>query len=69
MENVYNFLDKLLKNNDSLVIGVSGGPDSMCLLNILISYKDKLNLKIICAHVNHGLRKESEEEAEFVKDF
>ena len=61
------FLDNLLKSEDTIVIGVSGGPDSMCLFHVLKSYQDKLNLKIICAHVNHGLRKESDEEAIFVK--
>ena len=36
-----------------LQFGVSGGPDSICLLNIL----EKLNYNIIVAHVNDGLRK------------
>lgn len=63
------FLDNLLQIDDSVVVGVSGGPDSMCLLNVLISYKNKFNLKIICAHVNHNLRKESASEAEFVKEY
>lgn len=63
------FLEKLFNNNDTIVIACSGGPDSMCLLNLVNSYKEEYNLKIICAHVNHGLRKESEEEKEFVKEY
>ena len=52
-------------NNETVVVATSGGPDSMCLLNLI---KDT-NLKIICAHVNHKLREESEEEAIMVKDY
>ena len=60
MKEVLNFLNNLLKENDTIVIATSGGPDSMCLLSILNSLKDKYKLKLICAHVNHGLRSESE---------
>ncbi|MEG2620505.1 MAG: tRNA lysidine(34) synthetase TilS [Bacilli bacterium] len=62
MEDVYEYLKNniLLKATDSLVVAVSGGPDSMALLFILKSmYKDN---KIICAHVNHRLREESNQE-------
>ena len=41
----------------------------MCLLHVLNSLKEKYDLKIICAHVNHGLREESKKEAEFVKAY
>ena len=63
------FLNRILKNADVIVLGISGGPDSMCLLDVLMSLKEKYNLKLICAHVNHGLRKESEEEKEFIKNY
>lgn len=69
MKETLDFLNNLLKKNDSVVVGISGGPDSMCLLYALISLKEKLNLKIICAHVNHNLRKESEVEAEYLKKY
>lgn len=45
---------KYLKKGDTLIVGVSGGPDSMCLLHLLINLKEKLDLKIIVAHVNHN---------------
>ena len=67
MYDVYKFLDNYLNNNDVVVCATSGGVDSMSLLDILI--KSKKNLKIICAHVNHNLRKESFEEYEFVKNY
>lgn len=63
------FLDSLLKKKDTVVLAISGGPDSMYLANLLLTYKEKLNLKIIIAHVNHSLRKQSEEEEIFVKKY
>ncbi len=64
MEEVYNFIRNNigLKMDDSVVIGVSGGPDSMTLLYIMNEFKKNMNLKIICAHINHNVRKESEQE-------
>lgn len=48
--------------NNYVVIGVSAGPDSMCLLNIL----QKKTNKIIVCHINHNVRKESIEEEEYI---
>jgi tRNA(Ile)-lysidine synthase len=50
----------LINNGDRIVIGVSGGPDSICLLHILNSLKDTLNFKIYVAHINHMIRQEAE---------
>lgn len=64
MEEVYEFIrTKIgLKPNSTIVIGVSGGPDSMALLHIMNEFKNTFGLKIICAHVNHNVREESEQE-------
>lgn len=64
MEEVYNFIKKdiELKSDDVIVIGVSGGPDSMALLYIMNEFKNKIGFKIVCAHVNHNKRVESEQE-------
>lgn len=60
----------LLKKDDSVLVAVSGGPDSMCLLNSLINLKEKLKIKEIkVAHVNHMLREEAETETKYVEDF
>ena len=59
----------MLQDGDKVVIGVSGGPDSMTLLNILNNLKEKLNINLYVAHINHMIRKEADEETEYVKDF
>ena len=69
MDDTLKFLNNLLSLNDKVVIAVSGGPDSICLLHILISLKDKYNLDLICAHVNHNVRKNSKNDEEFVRKF
>lgn len=65
MEQSLNFIDSLDIKTDYLIVGCSGGPDSMCLLNLL----HKNNYKVICAHVNHNIRKESDNEYKFVQDY
>ena len=67
MKETVAYLNSLLKDNDKVVVGLSGGPDSMCLLDILLSLNKKI--EIICAHINHNIRKESAEEEKFVKDY
>ena len=64
MQKVVNFLENelCLKENDVIVLGNSYGPDSMALLNVLLNIRKKINIKIIIAHVNHNLRKESAKE-------
>ena len=46
-EQVYNLINKynLINDGDRIVVGVSGGPDSICLLHVLNSLKEKLNIK------------------------
>ena len=48
----------MLENCCNLIVGISGGADSVCLLSVLSAYitKNKLPIQIIAAHVNHGLR-------------
>lgn len=67
MEETINYLNTFLQENDTIVIGLSGGPDSMCLLHILKNLSHKLN--IICAHINHNIREESTEEAAYLKKY
>ncbi len=56
---------QLIEKDDKLVVGVSGGPDSMCLLHIL----KELSIKLVVAHINHGIRDEAIEDEEYVKQY
>jgi len=50
-----------------IVVGVSGGPDSVCLLDVLAKLAPKYGLELTVAHVNYGLRgKDSNKDEEFV---
>ena len=68
MNDVYNFIENLSIKNKTIVLAISGGPDSMFLLNIFLKLKERYNLKIIVAHVHHNIRKESDYEAEKLKN-
>lgn len=68
---VYNCIRKykLIKEGDKIVVGVSGGPDSICLLHVLNLLKKKINVQIYVAHINHMIRDEAESETEYVQEF
>ena len=62
----YNMLQK----GDFIVVGVSGGADSMLLLSYLMQIKNELNLRILAANVEHGIRgEESVSDSRFVESF
>lgn len=69
MKRVIEFIKENVENSSTVIVACSGGPDSMCLLNLLNELKDDLELKIVVAHVNHKVRMESEKEAEEVKKY
>ena len=69
MTEVYKILEKLNIKNKNVVAAISGGPDSMFLLEALLKFKDKFNYTIIVAHVHHNLREESDEEALKLEDY
>ena len=47
---------ELINIGDGIVVGLSGGPDSVCLLNLLVSIREEFNLKLAAVHINHMLR-------------
>lgn len=62
----YNMLSK----GDRVLIGVSGGADSIALLEFFVSVKEKYDLDICVAHIEHGIRGEdSVSDAEFVENY
>ena len=50
--------NNLIQNGDKVLVALSGGPDSVCLLNILFNLRNDFNIEIAGAHVNHMLRGE-----------
>lgn len=66
MEELYSFFSNNIEDEEYVVVGVSGGVDSMVLISLL---NNKTKSKIVCAHVHHNLREESDEELEFVKEY
>ncbi|MFC2044622.1 ATP-binding protein, partial [Chloroflexota bacterium] len=70
-QKVLGFIQKhhLISPGQQLLVAVSGGPDSVCLLHILIKLQDKLKANLHIAHLNHQLRgSESEADARYVAD-
>ncbi len=68
MQNVLNFIkeNKLIVPGERIGVGVSGGSDSMALVHILHSLRDELDIDVIAICVDHGIREESRDEANFV---
>ena len=73
---------ELINDGDKIVVAVSGGPDSICLLNILKNIQKEKSIlttskktytnpsfEIIVAHVNHMIRKEASEDEQYVKNY
>ena len=72
-QKVLNTIKKynLIKDGDRVVVGVSGGPDSISLLDILNKIKNEklINFEIICVHINHQIREEANDDELFVQDY
>lgn len=61
----------LIEDGDKIVLGVSGGPDSISMLNILKEIKDEQSIKfeIYVAHINHMIREEAIDDEKYVEDY
>ena len=70
---VWNTIKKyhLIEKGDILVLGVSGGPDSMTMLDILLKVKqaNQISFDFVVAHVNHMIREEAKEDEAYVKNY
>lgn len=63
--------NRLILNGDKIVLGVSGGPDSISMLNILRELKEggTLQFSMVVAHINHMIREEAVEDEKYVEDY
>lgn len=60
----------MIEAGEKIVLGVSGGPDSMCMLNVFMNlYQKGPSPVVLVAHINHQLRKEADEEEQYVRKF
>jgi tRNA(Ile)-lysidine synthase len=58
----------MIQPGETVIVAVSGGPDSVCLLHILYRLREELHMKLVVAHLDHGLRpQEDEAETELVR--
>ena len=64
----YILKEGLIKKGDRVILGVSGGADSVCLLYLLASLRQDLGFSLTIAHLDHALRRESGADAKFVKE-
>lgn len=69
-EKMKAFIEKhhLIRPGDELVLGVSGGADSMMLLHYFFLHQKDYHVTLKVAHIHHGLRKAADEEAQFVEE-
>jgi len=70
IQRVYQYMtdNDMLAGSRHIIIGVSGGADSMCLLFVLLVLRDRLDITLNVVHINHGLRgKDSDEDEKFVE--
>ena len=59
----------LIDSGDKIVVGVSGGPDSISLLHLLIKYKQKFGYELVVCHINHLIREDSTDDEIFVENY
>lgn len=70
LDKVKQFINKehLIEDKDTIIAGISGGADSICLLSVLSKLKDEYGLRIIVVHINHQLRLTAERDLKFTKE-
>lgn len=71
-DKIFSLIEKhsMVSSGDTVILAVSGGADSMCLLHFFNKYSRKMDINIIVAHVNHGIRgDEAKRDEDFVLNF
>lgn len=66
---MFSFIEKhhIFEPQDRVVVGVSGGADSVCLLFVLLELRKRIPLSLYVVHINHGIRDEAGEDASYVE--
>ena len=59
----------LINNGDRLILGLSGGSDSMCLMNILLALREEYNINLVAVHINHMIREEANDDENALKEY
>ncbi len=69
-EKVFKTIKKfdLISSGDKIIVAISGGPDSVALLNFLVKNKQILKIDILATHINHLIRKESYKDENLVRN-
>lgn len=70
LKKVSRYVEKyhMLSAGDTVVAGVSGGADSVCLLLLLSALRREVPFDLLAVHINHKIRKEAGEDAAFTED-
>lgn len=64
----FSSANNLFSKGDTIILAVSGGSDSLCMLGKFLEIKEEYNLKLCLAHVNHLYRKEASSDAQYVRE-
>ena len=66
---MFSYLERhqMICPHDHVVLGVSGGADSVCLLFLLLEYAKRVPLQLSIVHVDHGIRSDASQDAEYVE--
>ncbi len=67
--NKHLWQNNLIQPGETVLAAVSGGPDSLALLDLLDQFRRIVPFTLLCAHYNHGLRKEADREENEVREF
>ena len=69
LNKVAAFIKKMnmIQENDKVIVGISGGADSVCLLFVLLELQNQIPFTITGVHINHGIRREAATDEAFVR--